>query len=478
MWNGAKKAYKYFPVTLQEGLIALYGRLIRRERFGPEQRELERLLEESERWEPERLREYQEEKLCEIIRHAYETVPHYREVMDERGLKPSDISCIEDLRKLPVLGKTEAATLGNRLRSSAVPRKALWSAATSATSGTPLSVLRDRPVSLMNHACYMRLRRWAGFPFGTPYATIQGRLVVSDTQSRPPYWRRNPAWNQLLFSTVHLSDRNIGIYVREIRDFGARALEAFPSCAFIIARYLESRDEYLPLDALTTTGEPLLPSERGVIEERFQTRAFDAYSSAERVTFSSECEEHNGHHLYAEFGITEIVDEDGNPRPNGSPGLIVGTSLHNKGTPMIRYACGDVGALTDRRCACGRTLPMMEGLASRIGDVVVTPDGRMLPSVMVSWSVKDVADVKQWQLVQESLTDFHMKMMKDSPLTEKERESMLEYFERKLGPDARVRIELVNEIPRSRLGKVRHVVSHVPLVWGSPNRWSDQEDLD
>lgn len=473
MWHTARKAYRYMPLLVQTRLIALYGRLIRRERFGLEYDDLERFLEESERHEPERMREYQEARLSAVVRHAYETVPHYREMMDSRRLKPSDIRRIDDLPKLPVLRKSDARRLGRRLRSSSVPRTALWAASTSATSGTPLSVYRDRPVSLMNHACYMRLRRWAGFPFGLPCATLQGRLVVPDTQRYPPFWRHNPSWNQLLLSTVHLTDENMGIYVDRMRDFGVRALEAFPSCAFILAKYLESRDEYFPLQALTTTGEPLLPSERGLIEERFQTRAFDAYSTAERVAFSSECEEHDGHHIYSEFGIVEIVDDDGNPQPPGSPGLIVGTSLHNMGTPMLRYACGDVGTLADRRCRCGRTLPMMEGLTSRVGDIIVTPEGKMLPPIMVSWSIKSVSGVTGWQLRQDRPDHCALCVAREAPLTEKDRSTILEYFARRLGPRVTVDIERVDSIPPSPTGKVRHVISTVPLVWGCANRWSD-----
>ena len=476
MWNSARKAYKHLPLPLQSRLVALYGRIIRTERIRPEADRLSRFLEESERWEPEQMRSYQEERLREVVRHAYETVPHYRETMDALRLKPSDVRHLEDLPKLPILTKEDARRLGRRLRSRAVPRRALWSAATSATSGSPLSVYRDRPVSLMNHACYMRLRRWAGFPFGVPYVTIQGRLVVPDRQKRPPYWRHNPAWNQLLMSTVHLSDETIGLYIEKMREFGAVAMEAFPSCAFIIARYLESRDEHLPLEALTTTGEPLLPPEREVIEERFETSVFDAYSTAERVAFSSECEEHDGHHLYAEFGVTEIVDDKGAPQPAGSPGLIVGTSLHNMGTPMIRYACGDVGTLSERRCACGRTLPMMEGLASRVGDVIVTPTGRMLPPIMVSWSIKSVTNVRQWQLVQESPDECRMALVKETPLADRDRSRILACFKDRLGPEMRVHIEQVDDIPPSPTGKVRHVISNVPLVWGTPNRWADRPE--
>lgn len=475
MWHNARRFYRYLPFPLQKALVAGYGRLILRDRFAADYNELERFLERSERSDPELLREYQEERLRRIVRHAYETVPHYREVMDSRGLRPSDIVGIDDLVKLPVLRKEDARSLGRGLRSSAVRRTALARAGTSATSGSPLAVYRDRSVSLMNHACYMRLRRWAGFPLGTPYATMQGRLVVPHRQRKPPYWRHNPSWNQLLLSTVHLTDENMKLYVDKIREFGARALEAFPSCAFILARYLETRGDYLPMDAVTTTGEPLLPLERRLIEERFRARAFDAYSTAERVVFSTECERHDGHHVYDEFGITEVVDNEGNRLPLGVPGLLVGTSLHNFGTPMIRYACGDVGTLSDRRCECGRTLSMMEGITSRVGDIIVTPDGRMIPAIMVSWSIKDLAGVRQWRIVQRRPDEIRMMIVKDAGLTERERATMLAYFDDRLGPDVRVEIEQVSEIPPSAMGKVRHVISEVPLVWGSANRWPDRE---
>ncbi len=467
----SRRFYRGLPAAVQKVLVAWHGRRIRQERFGPEYDQLARFLEESERSDPGKLREYQEERLGRLIRHAYETVPYYREVMDARHLKPADIKHIEDLTKLPVLHKEDVRRAGTRLLSSAMPKRALKRVGTSATSGTPLSIWWDREVSVMNHACYMRLRSWAGFPFGAPYATMQGRPVVPTRQTRPPFWRHNPSWNQLLLSTLHLTDENLGLYVAEIRRFGTVALEAFPTCAYVLARYLETRGEYLPLSAVTSTGEQLLPHERQLIEERFQVRIFDAYSQAERIVFSSECEEHDGHHLYAEYGVTEIVDEDGHPVPAGTPGLLAGTSLHNFGMPLIRYACGDVGALRDGGCACGRTLPMLDGLTSRVGDFIVTPDGRMVPAIMVSWSMKEVPGVKLWRIIQERREAIRMLVVRDRPLEERDEKVIRVYFARRLGPEVDVQIEQVPDIPRSSTGKFRHVVSSVPLVWGDANRW-------
>lgn len=476
MWYQIETIYRNLPVPLQEMIVAWRGRQIYRQRFGPEYGPLENLLLEMERSTPERLRKYQESRLRSIIDHAYNTVPYYRDLMDGLRLKPSDITTAADLPKLPLLHKEDVRRAGDRMLSSTVNPRFLRHAWTSATTTSPLSVYWDREVELMNHACCMRARRWAGVPFGRPYATMHGGPAVPVTQDGPPFWRHNPAWSQVFFSTLHASDENLVHYVQKLRDFKAEALDTYPSCAYVIARFLESRDEYLPLKCVLTTGEPLLQTERGIIEERFQCRIFDAYGGAERVVYSSECEERNGHHLYEEYGITEITDDEGNVLPTGQLGLIVGTGLHNYAMPLIRYVPGDVAARIDRVCPCGRPHAMLDGLTSRVGDILVTPDGRMVPGRMVTWSVKIMKGVTQWQVTQERPDHITIRIVRDEPVTDEEREGVYGYISRRLGPEVGVDIERVDDIPRTARGKLRHVVSTVPLVWGSANRESDGDE--
>ena len=475
MWYTTENMYNAAPVFVQDMLVAWRGWQIYRERFGPEYEELARFLEESERHDRERLREYQSARLRQLVAHAYETVPYYRDVMDRRRLKPHDIESVSDLPKLPLLTKDDVRRAGESLLSSIADRRRLRTAWTSATTETPLPIKWDGAVSLMNHACYMRVRRWAGVPFGRPYATLQGTPVVSVNQTKPPFWRHNPRWKQLILSTLHMSDENLPHYVRKMRAFGVEDLEAYASCAYVLARFLESRGEYLPLTCVMTTGEPLLPPEREIIEERFQTKVFDGYGHAERVTFSSECEEHRGHHLYAEYGATEITDEDGNALPAGQVGLMVGTSLHNFAMPLIRYVCGDVAVMSDDECPCGRSLPMLGNLTSRAGDILVTPSGGMVPPKMISWIVKFLEGVRTWQVIQERPDELRVLVVRDKPVDEAELEGVRWYVGHRLGPGIAVTVERVPDIERTARGKSRHVISRVPLTWGVPNRSAEEE---
>jgi phenylacetate-CoA ligase len=465
MWFTDETIYSLLPIALQEALVARHGRRIHRERFGPECDRLSSFLAESEWYDADRLRAYQDSRLRDLVAHAYGSVPYYRDLMDKRHVKPSDIATAADLVKLPLLTKEDVRKNGDRLISQSVKRKSLRPAVTSGTTSSPVIVYWDRGISQMNHACYLRVRRWAGVPFGRRYATLQGRIMVPTRQRKPPFWRHNPAWNQLFLSPLHMSSENLPHYVAEIRRFGAESLEGYPTCIYILARFLVSRDDHLPLSCVVTTGEPLLPFERDIIEERFRTKVFDAYGQAERVAFSSECERHEGLHLFEEYGITEFVNERGEPVDVGTPGLVVGTTLHNFGMPLIRYAMGDVAARSARVCSCGRGLPLSEGLTTRGGDILVSPDGRLVPPIMVTWAVRMFRSVINWQIVQENTREILVRVVTEQPVSDDERAKVSAYFARRLGPTVRVRVERVAEIDRTARGKTRHVISDVAREW-------------
>ena len=55
----------------------------------------------------EDMKKLQSEKLVKQVKHVYENVEYYRNLMDEKGVKPEDIKGIEDLHKLPFLTKAD-----------------------------------------------------------------------------------------------------------------------------------------------------------------------------------------------------------------------------------------------------------------------------------------------------------------------------------------------------------------------------------
>ena len=55
----------------------------------------------------EEMKKLQSEKLVKQVKHVYENVEYYRNLMDEKGVTPDDIKGIEDLHKLPFLTKAD-----------------------------------------------------------------------------------------------------------------------------------------------------------------------------------------------------------------------------------------------------------------------------------------------------------------------------------------------------------------------------------
>ncbi len=458
-----ERLYARIPLPLQNALVSVYGWQVLRRRSGPDLEAAKRVLKETERYDLTRLREWQDEKLKGLILYAYETVPYYRELMDSLHLRPSDVETMDDLTKLPVLTREDIREHGERMLSSTVKGRSLRQVATSGTTGAPITIFWDRGVEVFNNACMHRFHQWAGIGPREPFATLMGRPTVPLTQTKPPFWRYNSARRQLLLSTLHLRPDNISSYARELRRRRIAVLEAYPSSAYILARLLKDAGEDLSFRVVTLTGEPLLPPVRSFIEERFQCETFDAYGSAERTLFAAECEQHDGLHIFEEYGVTEIVDGDGQRLPSGDSGRIVATSLHNRATPLIRYACGDIGTISETPCSCGRSHPLFEDLTTREEDILVLPDGRLLPPLFLLSGYGCITGIRKAQVLQSEPSAIHIKLETDHPLIAAEVALLMDYLTKRLGNGVRITLERVDEIPLSPLGKFRRVISTVPL---------------
>jgi len=58
-------------------------------------------------WPIANIEELQRRRIRAVVRHAYATVPFYRGVMDERGLRPEDFRTADDLFEVPLIEGTD-----------------------------------------------------------------------------------------------------------------------------------------------------------------------------------------------------------------------------------------------------------------------------------------------------------------------------------------------------------------------------------
>ena len=55
----------------------------------------------------EKILEIQNEKLVRQVKHVWDNVPYYRNLMQQKGVTPDDIRTVNDIRKLPFLSKAD-----------------------------------------------------------------------------------------------------------------------------------------------------------------------------------------------------------------------------------------------------------------------------------------------------------------------------------------------------------------------------------
>lgn len=465
MNNSLKQLYDHLPVMLQNIVLSGFSAMLDKQRYGDEYVKFQQLLLLTEsNLDQQAIVAYQNEQLRKIVKHAYETVPYYRSVMSKLNLKPSDIKNQADLEKLPLLTRKDIHENFDDLRSRAFKRNQLKLGHTSGTTGTPLEILYDQGMINMTYAVLDRQYRWAGANLkrsGDRVAILRGNIIVPIQQEKPPFWRHNFFHNHLLMSAFHLSDGNIQSYIDELKKFQPRIIDGYPSTIYLLAKFLQKTDQKFPVHAVLTSSETLYDFQRELIEDVFNTHIFDYFGAAERVVFAAECDMHEGHHICSEFGITEIVGENGELLQVGNVGKMVGTSLHNMGMPMIRYLTSDMTALKKEACSCGSPLPLMEDISTKAEDIIALKDGRMISPSVLTHPFKPMHSVKASQIIQKDYDRVEIRIVPDLNYTNADSQHLIKEFKSRMGDEMDISIKLVDSLSRTSAGKFKWVISEV-----------------
>jgi phenylacetate-CoA ligase len=193
-----------------------------------------------------------------------------------------------------------------------------------------------------------------------------------------------------------------------LHDFGAQVLVATPSYALVIAQALadEGVDPATsPLELGLFGGEPWTEGLRGQIDRALGIKAVNFYGLSEMCGpgVAVEClTARDGLHVNEDHFLVEVVDpDDGTPLSPGTVGELVFTTLTKEALPLIRYRTGDLGAMTEEPCRCGRTSVRLTQLGGRRDDMMIIRGVNLYPSHVeqILTGVDGVAP--HWQLILE-----------------------------------------------------------------------------
>jgi phenylacetate-CoA ligase len=411
-------------------------------------------LQESQWWSVDQLINYQNEKLRILIRHAYQNVPYYKDIMDERGLAPTDIQTIEDLSKLPVLTKDVfKANYPDKLRAKNWKEYKVLHRSSSGSTGNPIQYLVTREGYSFNKACNLRGWYWMGFRLGD-------KLIKISQNERKTLEKKiqDKLDNTLLFSAEYSRD-SLSTFIDSFKGFKPQYLRSYPDPLQFIAMILKQKDIKLEgLKAINTTGNILFPEVRELIEERFGVKIFDSYSCEGGPNFF-ECHTHECYHSSMEYGISEILDENLKPVNDGELGRLYTTDLWNYASPFIRYDSADIVRKSEKPCSCGRKLQSISQVIGRDNDVIISPNGIFLIAQTFTTYFKYLPEVLQFQIFQRSSDDLEIRLKVDSEKFDNALKSrILDYWNEYLSNSMKIELTVMDEIPLATSGKRRFLM--------------------
>jgi|HubBroStandDraft_4_1064222.scaffolds.fasta_scaffold00518_7 phenylacetate-CoA ligase len=460
MWG--EHIYDLLPIALQNTAVSIKGWQFHRDRYLSRSfEETTRLLEQNEKLSLSDLKELQFREFRAFSEHCYEKSPYYRELWFSKNLRPGDIKRAEDICLAPIVPKQDLRGRTTEFFTEEIHR-GMTAAHTSGTTGSPLTVYFSKDDVAKRHAFLDRCRRWAGVRIGMRRATFTGRSIIPQSQNRPPFWRRNYAGNQLLFSSYHLTIENLPTYLAAMQEFQPEILDGYPSAIHIVAEHILRSDKIGTVRprAILVSAETVLAHQRRAIEEGFGAKLYNQYASSEGAPFVSECK-HGRLHMHSDSGLVEILDPEGNPVLPGQTGQMVVTSFTTRVVPLLRFAIGDIAIRGEEQdaCECGLPFPTIDAIIGRVDDVLYTPDrgyvGRM---DTVFKSVPN--NIIEAQILQTSPDRIVLRIVPDpSRYGPEQSEKIVEEMRKRLGHVVSIDVEEVREIPRSANGKFRPVVN-------------------
>lgn len=349
------------------------------------------------------------DRLQRLVGWAYARSPFWKRKLDGVRVSPDSIGCLDDIRRLPFLTKTELLAeqeehppYGELLTAPATVGVAYHH--TSGTTGrTPLRVVESA-------------RDWAWGANAWARAIYAFGLRSTDVVYLPfgygpfiGFWGAHYAIQRIGATTVAGGAQSSEARIRQIIDIGATAIVATPSYAIRLGQVAAemgvdlARDTRIELTIHAGEPGPSIPATKAVLEATWGSHAGDFLGMTETAGITAyECNEKSGGlHVSEDYFLEEILDPtSGEPVGTGSVGERVCTAFGIGLIPIIRYRTGDlVRRVPAAECPCGRTFDLYQGgVLGRADDMRVIRGVNVYPSA-VEGVVRRYPEIREFRVL-------------------------------------------------------------------------------
>lgn len=421
-----------------------------------------RELDKTQWWPREKLEQLQLTRLKKLLIHAQSFVPFYRDIFHACGFDATAMQSVSDMSAIPLLTKDIIRSEGPRMLAENAAEFSPRAHRSAGTTGQPIVIQMDRA---RHSVAWADMYRWWG---AGGWHIGDKQYVVAGAALRP---RHLSGFKAKVYSKLnHFEDYTAFELTREKMDRllsklaqenGQAFVRGYASSIHTLARYASEMEWRGNVRAIFTTAETLFADQRKQIESGLHGPVFDQWGCRDGGISAFECEKHNGMHLAIENSLVEIC-RDGVSLPVGESGDVVATDLFCYAMPIIRYHVGDVAAMSNASCSCGRGLPLVASVQGRVSGFLLGSGGRKVHGEFFSHVFWETPWVKEFQIVQDIATEIMVNIVPSSTPPQDSMQEITKLMSERVGADVRIRVEIVNDIPPGPMGKRQFVICRVP----------------
>ena len=384
-----------------------------------------------------------EKKIQDLIAHAVKTTDFYKDY-------PEDIS----LKDLPVVNKDTFRQQYDRFISSTykdAPDNRVM--CTSGSTGTPLRMIQNRDKIRHNTAGGIFLGAAAGYYIGMKEAFI--RVWVNNVKKSKFQLIQE---NMIMMDSSRMDEQALAEMFHTIEKKKVKCLVGYSSALGELSDYIRKSGKdcsNCSVRAIIPISETMPEPVRRTLEKQFGCTVRAWYSNEENGIMGLQNEKDEGYRIDTETYYYEILKMDSDePAEQGELGRIVITDLFNYAFPILRYDNGDT-AVAVRKEKNGRFKLYLSELYGRRSDLIYDCKGNAVTPYIITNNLWDIEGVKQYRFIQEDVKDYTIWLNGDP--AKMDQEEILGRIRPYLGDEARIKVEIVDEIPVLASGKRKYI---------------------
>ncbi|WP_339627076.1 hypothetical protein [uncultured Winogradskyella sp.] len=386
------------------------------------------------------------DELLNIVNNAISIIPYYK---NKYKNKLSNIvefeSTVSFIDKDLVMNNWDEFLLPNYKKNKTIE------GTTGGTSGKPLRLVLPRNRFIFELATMYKMWEvldWKG----------EARAILRNAKFNTiKTYKVDPVKKEVVFDGFKSTDEHYQFVYDTFIKLNLKFLHAYPSSIYQFALFLDRKK----LDTTFIKGvfcgsEAFLPEQENLIVNKLGLNVFSWYGHSEKLVLGGRCENNEAIHIEPSYGYFELIDEKGNViNKKGEIGEIVGTTLHNKYMPLIRYKTGDFAEFVGDYCEdCKRSLPLIKNIQGRweINNIYLN-DNSYVSVTALNLHSDEYNHIEGMQYVQYEKGKLEIKIIKSDSFSVLIEEKFITHFKAAFNGKCSFKLNYVDKIEKETNGK-------------------------